>query len=60
MNKEKPIKDIESLKKLDLQLKSSLEDTIKYYQTALITAEEASRLIYEGFKQYKKQYIKCF
>ena len=60
MNKEKPVKDIEVLKKLDLQLKSSLEDTIKYYQTGLITAEEASRLIYEGFKQYKKQSIKCF
>lgn len=55
-----PVRDIEGLKALDAQLKEGLNDTIKHYQEGLITYEEASRLIYEGFKKYKKELVKCF
>ena len=55
-----PVKDLEGLKALDLQLKEGLNDTFKHYQAGLITSQEASHLIYLAYKNYKKEYVKCF
>lgn len=52
-----PVRDIEGLKALDVQLKEAVDDTIKHYQAGLITYEETARLIYEGFKRYKKELL---
>lgn len=56
----KPVKDLKGLHACELQLKEALNDTIKHYQEGLITCEEASRLIYQGYSNYLKAYVKCF
>lgn len=55
-----PVKDLEGLKALDLQLKEGLNDTIKHYQAGLITSQEACHLIYKTYSKYKRLYMKCF
>ena len=55
-----PVKDLEGLKALDLQLKEGLNDTIEHYKAGLITSQEACHLIYLAYKKYLKEYIKCF